>query len=271
MALPENFSPWEHLQSTMMRVHNEFVAEEFRDLGDDDDIRVPRGSLRIACRMRDDDSADMTLIRMWLLMGYLRRARDFHPPMYALPVEPYQADVTFRPQVKLFFEQDFGSVPDDQKAVRSAISFRLINETSQSLTKIEIGNLARAIKREMGSSNGFRFSRGKKRFCYLDREQGYDFRLHVINEAEAREVISKVLQIRDRTPNWVNLKEIVTNKSFPENPGTQVILGKARKKPRVRPSATVRFQYAQIFIHGLFHPVNLYDRANVLLDPLEKD
>jgi hypothetical protein len=271
MPLPQDFSPWEHLQSTIMRVHNEFVNEEFRDLGDDDDINVPRGSLRVACRMRDDDSADMTLIRMWLLMGYLRRARDFHPPMYFQPVEPYQADVVFRPQVKLFFEQDFGSIPDDEKPVRSAISFRLVNETSQSLTKAEMGNLARAIKREMGPSNGFRFSRGKKRFCYLDRERGYDFRLHVISESEAREVISKVLQIRNHTPDWTDLKEIVTNKTFPENPGTQIILGKARRKPRKRPSATVRFQYAQIMVHGLFHPINLYDRSGVLLDPLEKD
>lgn len=271
MPLPEDFSPWEHLQSTVMRVHNEFVADEFRDLGDDDDINVPRGSLRVACRMRDDDSADMTLIRMWLLMGYLRRARDFHPPMYAQPVEPYQADVNFRPQVKLFFQQDLASVPDGDHPVISEITFRLINETSQSLTQIELGNLARAIKREMGPGNGFRFSRGKKRFCYLDRERGYDFRLHVISESEAREVIAKVLQIRNHTPDWTDLKEIVTNKTFPENPGTQIILGKARRKPKRRPSATVRFQYAQIMIHGLFHPINLYDRSGVLLDPIEKD
>jgi hypothetical protein len=271
MALPEDFSPWEHLQSTFIRVHNEMVREEFRDIVDDDDISVPRGSLKVACLMRDDDSAIMSLHRIWLLMGYLRRARDFHPPMYYLPLEPYQETVKFRPQVTLFFEQDFGSVPDDKKPVRSEVSFRLMNETSQSLTLTELGTLARAIKREMGSSNGFRFSRGKKRFCYLDKEMGYDFRLHVISESEAREVISKTLQIRNHTPDWTNIKEVVTNKTFPENPGTQTILGKSRRKPRERPSATVRFQYAQIAIHGLFHPINLYDRSNTLLDPIEKD
>lgn len=268
MPLPEDFSPWEHLQSTVMRVHNEFVNEEFRDLGDDDDINVPRGSLRVACRMRDDDSADMTLIRMWLLMGYLRRARDFHPPMYVQPIDEYQAKVAFQPQVVLQFEQDYNSVPDGKFPVPARVSFRLHNETPDTLNMADVTNLARAIKRDFGGNGGYRWSRGKKKFVYLDKSRGYDFRLLVTGEQEAREVISKVMGLRNHIPEWSVLSEITTGKSFPENPGTKVILGKPRQKPRVRPNATVRFQYALLHVHGIPRPIPLFDRSGVYREAL---
>jgi hypothetical protein len=268
MPLPQDFSPFEHLQSTMMRVHNELVNEEFRDLGDDDDINVPRGSLRVACRMRDDDSADMCLIRMWLLMGYLRRARDFHPPQYFQPADEYQARVAFQPQVVLYFEQDYASIPEGKYPVESRISFRLHNETPDSLNMNEVTNLGRTIKREFGSNGGYRFSRGKKKFVYLEKARGYDFRLTVTGEQEAREVISKVMGLRNHTPDWSDLSEITTGKNFPENPGTKLILGKPRQKPRVRPAATVRFQYALLHVHGIPRAIPLYDRSGAYREAL---
>jgi hypothetical protein len=261
MPLPNEFSSWEHLQSTFMRVHNEMVRDEFRDITDDDDISVPRGSLKVACLMRDDDSAIMSLHRIWLLMGYLRRASDMHPHIYAIPVEDYQGKIEFRPQVILRFCQDLASVADNKIPVESRVSFRLMNETPESLTKPELERLGAAIGREFGAGGGYRFSRGKKKFIYLDRARGYDFRLHVTSETEAKEVIRKTMEIRGHIPDWDNLTSISSNKNYPENPGTKLILGKPRTKPRQRPTAIVRYQYAEMHVHGMNKSVILHDRT----------
>jgi hypothetical protein len=261
MPLPNEFSPWEHLQSTFMRVHNEMVRDEFRDITDDDDISVPRGSLKVACLMRDDDSAIMSLHRIWLLMGYLRQARDFHPPLYTTPVEMYQSKIEFRPQVRLIFSQDYASVPDNKNPVESQVSFRMMNETPESLSKVDLERLGATIGREFGAGGGFRFSRGKKKFVYLERLRGYDFRLQVTSESEAREVISKTMGLRGHVPDWDLLSAISSSKSYPDNPGTKMILGKPRSKPRQRPSATVRYQYAEMHVHGIGQPIILHDRT----------
>ena len=36
MPLPDNFSPWEHLQDQIRLIHNREVADYFRDAADDD-------------------------------------------------------------------------------------------------------------------------------------------------------------------------------------------------------------------------------------------
>lgn len=262
------FSPWEHLQSVLMRVHNELVAEEFRDVSGDDDINVPRSSLRLACRIRDDDTSTMCLIRIWLLMGYIRRASAFHPPLYIQPVEEFQAKAKYKPQITLYFEQDLSSIPEGKYPVEGYVSFRLHNETSQSISNSELTSLGNAIKREFGAGGGFRYSKGKKRFLYQEQDRGYDFRLHVVSESEARELITKVLSVRNHTPNWSELKEVRSEKTYSDNPGTEVILGKPRPRPRQRPTATVRFQYAEISIHGIPNSIVLYDRSGSRINSL---
>ena len=64
MPLPDNFSPWEHLQNVLRQVHNRIVKEEFSDITDDDDIVTPRGSLKKACLLDDNDSAEMTVFKV---------------------------------------------------------------------------------------------------------------------------------------------------------------------------------------------------------------
>jgi len=65
------------------------------------------------------------------------------------------------------------------------------------------------------------------------------------NETTAKELINKVLDLQNDTPDWKFLKSNIAdneNDSFPYNPGTQTILGKSRQKPHRRPMVDVRFQ-----------------------------
>ena len=270
MPLPSNFSPFEHLQDTFVRVHNELVRDEFSDLTDDDDLQVPRSSLRVACKIVDDDSGIAMIMKSLLLMAYLHRARDFHPPLYAIPADTYQEQVMYQPQVILRFHEDLWAVQGNKTPVHSRISFRVHNETAQTITPADALRLGQAINREFGTGGGYRFSRGKQRWLYLDKPRGYDLRLHVTSESEARQVINKVHDIRGHTPDWERLTQVNSNRAFPDNPGTELIYGKARPKVRRRPRATVRFQYAELHMMGLREPVILCDRTGLFPKALVK-
>ncbi|MDZ8054872.1 MAG: hypothetical protein RMX68_009055 [Aulosira sp. ZfuVER01] len=68
MALPEGFSPFEHLQDMIRLNHNKLVREYFSDVGGEDweaDLSSSRPQLRVAATMVDDDTAEMTLMRLY--------------------------------------------------------------------------------------------------------------------------------------------------------------------------------------------------------------
>jgi hypothetical protein len=259
MPLPSNFSPVEHLLDTLRIYHNKLVREEFSDIAADDALEIPRGSLKKACLLTDDDTVDLTILRFWLFFVHTRKASEFHPPIFAIPSDLYQESVVYKPQVVLNFWQDPAATPSNLAPARTRISFRLHNETSETLTPTNAQTLANKIRTEFMTAGGYRFSKGKKMFVYRDKERGYNFRLLMLNESEAREVIGKVHDLRSHSPDWDNLTEIATNKSFPENPGTHRVYGKTVRKIRYRPTAMVRFRSAELHIHGLAHPVVLAD------------
>lgn len=270
MPLPDDFSPWEHLQSVFTQTHNRWVREEFADLVDDDDITTPRGSQKVACLMRDDDNLAVTFLRLWYFYVLVRKASDFHPDIYGIPLDLWQERVTFQPQVILHFFQDLDGVPIGRKPVRSRIGFRLHTETAATFNPTEALNLANKIRTEFATGGGYRFNRGKERYTYREKDRGYDFRLHVTGESEAREVISKVLDLRSHAPDWDHLKHIADNLTYPTNPGTHQVYGKARQKVAYRPTAAVRFQWAELHVHGLPHAVVLVDRTRKFKKPLVK-
>jgi hypothetical protein len=272
MPVPDNFSEFEHLQSTMLRVHNQLVREEFRDItGDDLDLAVPRSSLRWACFLKDNDTCDMMIQRFMLFYFSLRKARDLQQPYYSVPLDDVQAARKFKPQITLYFKEDENDVEEDFRPVWGEISFRLMNESSTTIQKQELITLANKIKTEFGAANGFIWRKGRKMFSYTDKEKGYQLQLLCREESEAKTVINKVLDLQNHSPDWKLFKSNITdeeNEAFPYNPGVQNILGKSQRKPRRRPMVDVRFQYATASVWGLNKPIALYDRSFSFLDAL---
>jgi hypothetical protein len=266
MPLPENFNAWEHLQSVIIRIHNQRVREEFSDLADDDDISTARSSLRLACLLKDNDSATMMLLRYLLFYFDLRKAQDLHPAIYGIPTPSYQEARRFNPQVQLYFQEDARDVEPGYSPVTGEISFRLVGETAQSLNQAEVQALARRINTTFNVGSGFVWRKGRMQVTYTDRDRGYQLRLLVRNEAEGRRVIESVLDIRQHTPDWKYLQISESGNAaarYPTIPSTTTILGKARRLPRQRPVADVRFQYALLHVWGLPKPLVLVDRTNL--------
>ncbi len=271
--LPDGFSEWEHLQSVFIKVHNRIVKEEFSDVTDDDDItNVPRASLRHACLLKDSDTAPITLLRMNFFYFSLRKAQDLQGHVYGMPLQDVQETRKYRPQIKLFFLEHLTGADEeeDYAPVTGEITFRLMNQTSETLTKAELTTYANKIK-AVFATPPIKWLKGKDMATYTDKEKGYQLQLLVRNRADAKELIGKILDIQNHTPDWkyLNYKENdEPTQAFPLIPKTETILGKQRKLPRSRPIATVAFQYATCHIHGLPNSVCLYDLTGRHASPL---
>lgn len=266
MALPEGFNPVEFLQDTVMKVQNRIVRDEFNDVGDDDweaDITTSRGALRVACTHQDSDSIDVTLTRLWLFYGCLRKASDFHPPIYGIPIDSYQQQVTFLPQIKLHFLENLRDVEPGFEAVEGEISFRLMHETPETMTPAKAQTLANKIRSLFAGSSGFIWKKGRVKVVYLDKEKGYDFRLLVTSETEGRRIVEQVLDIQNHSPDWQNLSIAESRANFPIIPPNHLVYGKQRRKPRRRPRADVHFKFAELHLHGLPNPIILVDRTGI--------
>ena len=274
MTLPENYNPWEHLQSTVLRVFRKEVIEEFKDVGDDDwvrDIKTPRASLRTACTPDDNDTSTMTLIRMMLFYIVLRRAQDMQAPIYGIPTGTYHETFKFKPHITLYFREDAQDVDPEFQPLRVQISFRLMNETETTITKAELTTLANKIKTEFGGVNAYRWHKGRTLCVYTEPEKGYRLQVYAYSATEGKEVIGKILSIRNHTPDWAKLRVNESDQpssAYPILPPKKTILGNPERVPRKRPVGYVRFERATCQIWGKTKPVTLYDRRGVNFDAL---
>ncbi|MBE9182878.1 hypothetical protein IQ268_30545 [Oculatella sp. LEGE 06141] len=272
MPLPEGFSPWEHLQAVVLQSYNRTVRSQFRDLGGDDwdeDITSGRGALRVACTVKDDDSANMVAIRMMLFYMTLRQASDLHPPLYTMPSDRYQQTVRFSPQITLYFREDLDEVEQGYKPIDSQISFRIRGETETTFTPANALTWANRIRSEFATGGGWRWRKGRVKLSYRDLERGYNLAIHAVSESEGRQVIAKVLSLQGDTIDNDNLVIAELGGTPPIVPGTQVIYGESRRLPRKRPVGNVRFRYAEVHIWGVNKAVTLVDmtlrRGNALI------
>jgi len=271
MPLPNDYSPWENLQSTVRMVQNRIVRQEFRDLGDDwePNISTPRDQLRQACMHDDGDSAIMTLVRLLFFYACLRKAADFQAPLYGIPVTNFQETYRYQPQVKLYFEQDLAATPDEKQPLRSQITFRYAGETATTFSPAQ-GSTANRIRTEFATGTPYRWNRGHVICNYRDKENGYQTQLYAYSPSEGREVVKKVLSIRNHAYNDDFYSYSNSDAEFPANPGTQYIYGKSRPKIRQRPIGYVRFKYATLGLHGLPRDICLVDTTGRFRDALEK-
>lgn len=271
--MPEN--SWEHLQSVLMHVHNRRVREEFSDIADDDDISTPRSSLRTACKMTDDDSAIIALMRMMLFYMPLRKASDMHPPLYTTPVSTYQESIKFAPQVVLYFKEDLSDVDTGYAPIEAEISFRLVNESSQTYTEAKARLLANKVKQEFtmagaGGRTGYRWKKGRVKLSYRNPDDGYQLLINAFSEVEGKEVLNKVLDLQGHVLDGDKLSISQLDSTPPIVPPIQMIYGKSRRLPRKRPVGFVRFIYADLHIHGMPNAITLLDMSRRRSKPLVK-
>jgi hypothetical protein len=266
MALPTNFSQWEHLQDTWRRVHNRRVREHFSDLAGvdepwDPEIESPRGSLRVACMMQDADTAAMTNMRILLFWLVLGQASALHPPLYTMPTDRYQQSIKFAPQITLIFKEDLDEVEEGYSPLDAEISFRVMNESSQTMTEAKASVIAGRIRAEFALGGGYRWHKGRTKLSYRDKDNGYQFSINAYSEAEGKQVLNKVLDIQGDSLDLDLLSITTLGDTPPTVPPMERIYGEQRRTPRRRPVGWVRFAYADLHVHGLPNAITLVDRT----------
>lgn len=272
MPLPANFNRWAHLRSVLIRTQNRIVREEFADVGDDNwspEIESARGSLRTACTIQPTDSAVTATIRLQLFYNVLNSAED--EPWMGLPMHEVNERMSGRPMITLVFYELPQDVAEGFRPVTGEIAFRLMDETSTSITEANLRTIAQRIKSIFGSAGGYRWKKGKSMASYKNTANGYDFRILCRNPTDARSLITDILAIQGQAPDWskMNYKENqAEHEAFPTLPEIQNILGQALRKPRRRPIAEVRFRYAWAYLPGREKPITLVDLTGTRSRPL---
>ena len=272
---------WEHLQDVWRKVHNKRVKEHFRDFindPDDDDawnnfigsinLNIPRQSLCLACLQSDNDTADMTILRTLLFWLVLGQASALHPPLYTMPTDRYQQQVKFAPQITLYFKEDSSDVEDGYAPIDAEISFRLKNETYETITRSELQTVASKLRTEFATGAGYRWKKGRTKLSYRDLDNGYLLSINAFSETEGREVINKVLDIQGHTLDLDKLSIQQLAETPPIVPPTRQILGKTRRLPRRRPVGYVRFIYAEAHIWSIPEGICLLDRSGRRKNPV---
>lgn len=260
MPLPDDFSPAQHLLEMLLGTHNRSVQQSFLGVPDND-LEHPLGGMKLACLLTEDDTVDMILLR--LMLFWFEFKGQLPTPVYSIPVPDYQSEIKFHPQIQLLFKEDWNATLLENKfsPATAQISFRLINETSASITPSKAQSLATRVKELLGASGGFTWEKGTTKVIYRDLHRGIDFRLLAEAEAEGQRVVEKILSLAEQPFEEQNLTVSRSHRSFPTVPGQQLVYGKERRKPRERPTTRVRFYRAEMHVHGLPHPIVLLDRT----------
>jgi hypothetical protein len=214
-----------------------------------DDGTPERDETKALCLIKPTDSWTTAKIRM---ETFYYRVLKIHQQTnaYRTP-ESDNGDIIYRPQITFYFRQDKDAAPEGYKPVDCEISFRLITEMPETYTKAEMLRVANEINLKFGGKPAFKFKKGKIMAYYLDKKHGYDFRIPVMEEAEAERVIRAIFTITNHTFEEDRLRFSHPKRSNTATPKTTTILGKRRKENRWRPNAIVEFQWAELYLHGL--------------------
>lgn len=258
-------SPFERRQNTFRQLHNREVREAFSDVfdipadGAYDPTKItpqdsPRRLLRNDLLIEDRDAFS----EMWLKRELLKFMKDDDTPVLLPNYDDIPLSVVDKPHVHLYFiEKKSTAILAKRRRVDALISFRITDKTVTTITKTDLNELEREINLAFPSS--YRLEKGTKKYSYRDKENGFEFILTLNSEAEAKEVITKVLGVRDKTPDWDRLTTSTSEKNFTITK-TINILTVPERLPKQRPVATCYLKTAYVTF-GKFKKISLITRA----------
>jgi hypothetical protein len=264
----------ELLQQFCFQYVNKSVRHHFRDLDDIDEAELTTTNSRHVAKLislhKDNDPITLTVARLlcfYFSMGdFDNNSAGLEDTEKYIPVKLRQ----HQPKIKLFFLEDINDVEPGYSRLDGTISFRLMSETSETLSKTDLERYGNKIKSLFGGS-GFIWKKGKTMYTYADWEKGYQLQLLCRNIGDAKTLVEKTLDIQNHVPDWKNLyigESAEPAEKYPTIPSHKTILGKQVKDSRSRPICEVRFKEAMIKIPGLKNLICLYDRTGYRRNPV---
>ena len=257
MAAP---SEWEQLQSTLLRVHNKIVREGFRADVPDDSFNTPESALKHACTIKDSDTAAMVSCRLLLYYIIREGAARLQPPVWAVPDFTPDTYNELRPQIILLFAEK----TDDWKA-RGAkrrktvrVSYRIMDETSASLTEANVRAIANKI--DLKFPRSYQFKTGRYKVTYSNKPKGFHLITAPYTPGDGDKFIKDILSLEN-----VSFEE--ENRTVGTQPGVNYreqrrinVQGRLTELPERRQIATVYLDRVELNIYGNQRNLVLIDR-----------
>jgi hypothetical protein len=254
-TVPQDLSEFERRQSTLMQLRNRKIRQDyFADVIDTTPNDSPRRILMDDLLLKDNDSfADM-----WVKTELLKEVMEDDAPLFLPNYDDIPITVKDKPHVHLvFIEKKSTAIANRRKRVEALISFRITDKTISTITQADLNELKREINLAFPST--YQLKKGRYKYSYRDKENGYELILTLLNETEAREVITKVLSIRDKTPDFERLRTSTSEKNFTVRK-TVTILNQIEKLPLERPITDCYLQKA-VIAFGKLKKITLVQRA----------
>lgn len=224
---------------------NREVYDWFRDADNNDTRRALRDDLLIGAK----DSIQIAQIKIKTFREIIQKTH-LKPDIIGMPKIDLDADVTYRPEVTLHFKQSKESVPKGKHAKSARISYRLMNQTSSTLSRTELITLGRDIYNDFAKPTAYRFNKGKIIGWYIKPEEGLNLQIYCHTEEIGETVVKKILSHRNLTFDNDIFKYSKPNRNTDPTPGSITILGNSVSKPVWRPTVFVEFDHASINLHN---------------------
>ena len=261
----QDSSPFERRQNTFRQLHNREVREAFSDVFDVpadgipyDPTKItplasPRRLMRNDVLIEDNDSFS----EMWLKRELIKFMKDDDSPVLFPNYDDIPVTVRDKPHAHLYFiEKKSAATIARRRRIDALISFRINEKTISTVTRTDLNELKREINQAFPSS--FVLNKGRIKYSYRDKENGFEFILSLRSETEAREVITKVLAVRDKAPDWENLRSSTSEQNFDLTKRIN-ILSVSEKLPKQRPIADCYLKKAYVTF-GRFRTETLIER-----------
>lgn len=260
------------LQRKLMRAPNVgFNAEVYRHFRDIDDATSgSRLALRNSLLIQANESRTSADFKVNYFREFIQKVHS-KPAIIGIRKDELDQgfDIEYRPLVTLYFQQDAAAVTRGLAPITAEISFRLMDETRDSLTKAKFETLARTIKNELALGQGYTFNKGKVIAHYQDKKKGYHLQIYVTSEFEGEKVVKKVLSIQNHVYDDKKFRHTSPKKNSVNTATKVIVAGKEYNEPRWRPTGTVRFQWAYLTFHANPDPIYLVDRTLSRPSPIE--
>jgi len=254
MSAPQDLSEFERRQNTLMQLRNRKIRQDyFSDVIDSTPDDSPRRVLMDDLLLKDTDCfADI-----WLKTELLKEVVDDDAPVFLPNYDDIPVTVKDKPHVHLYFiEKKSTAILARRRRVDALISFRITDKTISTITQSDLNELKREIGLAFPSS--FVLNKGRIKYSYRDKENGFEFVLSLRSETEAKEVITKVLSVRDKSPDWDNLSASTSEKNFDLTKNINILLV-PEKLPKQRPIANCYLRKAYVTF-GKFKKIELVNR-----------
>ncbi|OYE02946.1 hypothetical protein [Nostoc sp. 'Peltigera membranacea cyanobiont' 232] len=208
-----------------------------------------RNAAKNICLITSQDSMQVATQRQSFFYYQVLKIQN-KPIIIGQPKTTYDSEVTYHPEISIEFRQDFIATPRGKQPKDARISWRLMGETSQSLTFTKINNAATLVFQKFFQNNIFNFNKGKVIGWYNSPTDGLHLQLYCIDSTEAERVAKYVVQAIDKTWNDNLFKTTTPKRNNLVTPEQITILGKQQDAPVWRPNITVKAYKAYMTVWG---------------------